>query len=259
MILKASNIQASVDDKNLTLEILPQTTSTNDHLKTITKNNHHAYACLAELQTQGKGRFNRQWHSPAEKNIYLSLSSYFDTSINNLSGLSLVIGLAVCEAIEQQTSFTDCKIKWPNDLIANAEKLGGILIENEAINTDSCRMIIGVGLNVNMAAASEADITQAWTSLYKLTGAEQDRNNLAASLINTLQAYITRFSEQGLTPFLDEWQQRDYLYNKNITLCIAEKNQAGKCVGIDAQGKLLLQTADQKIKAFSAGEASIAK
>lgn len=251
-------------------DIFEKTDSTNEDLKEFSNQNKKIRVCLAETQLQGKGRFNREWYSPFGKNIYFSMLYPFAKDISELSGLSLVVGLAVCSAIESVigsdismenrfSGLAQMKVKWPNDIYADQSKLAGILIETEAEANGFCQVIMGIGINVNMPDAPKKSISKSWTSLLKITQQYQDRNILCAALINFLIDYLKLFSSEGLLAFLDEWKKRDYLFNKAITIVSGEKKLRGICVGINKQGFLQLKTSDGSIKTSASGDTILQK
>ena len=185
----------------------------------------------------------------------------FEKDISELSGLSLVVSLAICHAIESKVDLksNELKVKWPNDIFLKEQKIAGILIEIQAESNGNCQVIIGTGINVNMKNAAEKTIDQAWTSLLNTTKEHQDRNILCAAIADTLIDYFERFSKKGLSAFTKEWRERDRLINSDISILCQDKTQKGTCVGINNQGHLLLKTKDGKIVNFSSGDAQLLK
>ncbi len=248
--------------KNIDLDILEKTKSTNDYLKQFLCQKQKIKICLAEMQTQGKGRMQRKWYSPFGENIYCSILYTFDKNISELSGLSLIVALAICQAINTtlQLPANQLQIKWPNDIINNDCKIAGILIELQAESHNSCQVIIGIGINVNMQHIIDFDLlAQNWSSLFMINNKYQDRNILCANLIDYLLDYLELFSYEGLKVFMDEWQNKDYLLGKNISLFSGDKKSHGICLGINNQANLLLQTAKNKILNFIAGDTTLRK
>ncbi len=245
--INASNTKAK---KILQLEVFEKIGSTNDYLKEILKNliengtstkyikknksnaindnnkndkavkKNKIRVCMAEMQSQGKGRLGRRWYSPFGQNIYLSMLYPFEKDVSELTGLSLVVALSICDAIGLMLpSFQETlSVKWPNDVLINGSKLAGTLIEIQAESNGFCNAIIGIGINVNMEKANKSDINQNWSSLLQVAGRHLDRNRLAANLISSLMDYLQRFSCKGLGPFLDEWKERDILFGRKIAL-----------------------------------------
>lgn len=259
ILLNEKNLQNDIN-QTVQLEVLEKINSTNDYLKHFTSQNKTIRVCLAEMQTQGKGRLNRQWHSPFGKNINFSLLYPFQKDISELSGLSLVVGLAICRAIENILHLKSLlSVKWPNDISVNGQKISGTLIEIQAESNGSCQAIIGVGINVNLEQATSEQINQPWTSLSQLTGHYIDRNLLSSALIQNLIEYIERFSQLGLNVFIDEWQERDALFGNLVEVASARKKYKGMGYGINQQGHFLLKMPDNAVKAFASGDASIVK
>lgn len=248
ILLDKNKIIALCNNKNFTIEVLEKINSTNDYLK----NKSNVDFVLCEIQTQGRGRFNRVWHSPFAQNIYFSMRYTFEKDLSALSGLSLVVSLAVCRAISDKAFCSE--VKWPNDILINKKKLAGILIDVQAESNGFCNAIIGIGINVNMQSASSTKINQAWTSLQNETENYADRNLIAATLIDTLRDYLFRFSENGFGIFLEEWKTKDALRNHSIELIQGHKKFSGVYAGIDKNGCLLLKVDDNSVRAFSSGD-----
>lgn len=253
-LLDAEEIIKQLSEKVI-VEIFESMTSTNDYLKNIKQP--QTRICLAEQQTQGRGRLNREWHSPFGKNIYLSCLFAFEKDISALAGLSMVTSLAIVKALNSCSIDQDLVVKWPNDILYQKQKLAGSLIEVQAETHNVSYAIVGVGINVNMQQAS--GISQAWTSMSRILGQQVNRNKVCVQVINHLLAYFAKFNEQGFAPFIDEWMQADCLMNQSIQLRNLDKIVNGKMCGINEQGYLLLQLEDGSIKAFSSGDTSIAK
>lgn len=162
-------------------------TSTNDILLSEIKNNPKKnIALLAEEQTAGRGRLGRPWISPAQQNIYLSLSWYFKKPVAELAGLSITVGECLVNALKDFGITQKFTIKWPNDLLYNNQKFCGILIETTAIDKNHTVAVIGIGLNVNYSDEKDDTIDQPWTSLQKITCHTHNRNILIAYILNTL-------------------------------------------------------------------------
>ena len=259
ILLDLEKIKKAVRAKSTCISLFKQVSSTNECLKR-TNSIQLVNICLAEMQTQGKGRFQHSWYSPFGKNIYLSLKYPLNTlnkDMNKFSSLSLVCGLAVCKAIEEKCKLIQpLFIKWPNDIICEDKKLAGILIEIEVDKAGFCSTIIGIGLNVNMEY-DEDKITQRWISLKNLTTTYQDRNPLCAALINHLIDYVSIFEKQYLNNFLGIWKAKDYLLNKPIRLKLGHHILQGKGFGINKQGHLVINLSDGSQRTFSAGDATL--
>ncbi len=212
-------------------------------------------AAIAEFQTQGRGRLKRQWVSPFADNITASVRYPFNKDMSELSGLSLVVSLAMVHAIEKVSGLNGrLSVKWPNDVFYQDKKLGGTLIEIEAEPHGFCHVIIGMGVNVNSQQLLSDATIRPWASLRQITGQYIDRNLLAIELLRETKVYLDRFQQHGLSEFMQEWQALDCLQGKAITLNNLGKKIDGTVKGINQLGHLQLQMPDQSIKAFAAGD-----
>ena len=260
-LLAENEIVESIDAKIKSLineiEIFDQIPSTNTYL--MERNHDNAASgtvCLAEQQSAGRGRRGRQWVSPFGCNIYMSILWRFQTSPMAISGLSLVIGIAVIRVLQFQ--YGDIfQLKWPNDIYCKGKKLGGILVEVSGESEGPCAAVIGLGLNIYLPETAAAEITQQWTDLCKITGQLcHDRNALVGELLNQLLPLISEFEKVGVASYLDEWRQYDCLKDKPATLHIGQHSYQGIVKGIDDQGLLLITKPDGNTQAYASGEVS---
>jgi BirA family transcriptional regulator, biotin operon repressor / biotin---[acetyl-CoA-carboxylase] ligase len=141
---------------------------------------------LADEQTAGRGRGAHGWHSPAGSGIYLSAVLRPKLSASEVLSVSLAAGVAAHTAIERVTGI-DIDLRWPNDLLFNERKLGGILIESASDGERVRHLVVGIGLNVNHADFP-ADIASTATSLRMVTGREWPRTELIFALLESLDA-----------------------------------------------------------------------
>lgn len=257
ILLSANKIAKKISEK-IDITVFESVASTNDYLKSL-KPDKKIKACLAEQQTKGKGRLNREWYSPFGRNIYLSLLYPFQKDVSELSGLSMVTSLAIVNTLKEFGINKDMYVKWPNDIIYANKKISGSLIEIQAETHGSSRAIIGIGINVNMLNDKEEQISQAWSSMQKVLGVYIDRNELATALLNNLLDYLNRFERQGFLAFMNEWMQMDCLTNQFIAVKNLNQKSEGTVTGINEQGHLLLKLADGRVRAFSSGDTTIVK
>lgn len=213
--------------------------------------------CCAELQTQGRGRFGRPWHSPFGENIYFSSRWHFDCDLSHLSGLSLVVSLAVLSTLAQFGIREQIRVKWPNDILWQDKKLCGTLIEIVAESNSSADVVIGVGINVNAISMTHLQIDRPTCSLYEITGKYFDRNSLIARLIIQLNELINEFMVQGFVAFMSKWHEVDYLKGQTITVKHPTGSITGIANGVDEKGQLLLVDAGGTCHALSSGDASL--
>ena len=209
--------------------------------------------CLADCQTAGRGRRGHAWQSPKGENLYLSLGLTFHGGFALLDGLSLVLGVAVADTLEQLGA-TNVGLIWPNDIFIGERKLGGILVELQGeLQEGIVQVIVGIGVNVHMTRAELVD--QPWTSLAAaFPDRSWGRNQLAAALIQAVQACTSVFARQGFHAFRPAWQARDIHFGKSLRARQGQLEGVG--AGIDDAGNYLLRTDDGLVPVRS-GEISL--
>ena len=213
--------------------------------------------CLAETQTNGRGRFGRHWHSPFGENIYCSISISLDKTLSQLSGLSLVVSLAVINALRSCKIKEKISVKWPNDMLFDMKKLGGCLIEMGMSCKHGSNIVIGIGLNINSKTESSSVVERPWCSLYDITGKTWDRNIVIAHILTQLQKHLIRFTEEGFTVFLDEWHLVDALYGQEITVSHQKIIMNGIAKGVSHEGYLVLLDKEGQTHFLSSGDTSL--
>lgn len=214
-----------------------------------------AMVLLAEQQTGGRGRRGRAWASPVAANLYLSIARHFSGGLARLGGLSLVAGVAVAEALRVQ-GFADVGLKWPNDLVVDGRKLGGLLVEGGGEHGGPIRAVIGIGINVRMPEAFAAAIDQPWIDLAAMAASAPSRNAIAALVLTQLLPVLERFDEEGLAPFLERYASLDALAGREVLIHSAASTEQGFAEGIAADGALRVRMAGQ-IRNVHAGEVSV--
>lgn len=210
---------------------------------------------LAERQSAGRGRRGRAWTSPLAAHVYLSVSRRFDGGIAALQGLSLAVGVAAAEAL-QALGYRGIGLKWPNDLLAEGGKLGGILVEVGGDAAGPLRVVVGLGLNVAMPADAARDIDQPWCDLARLSATPPDREAVCVALLDALLPMLARFERDGLAPSLEAWARHDLLAGRAVRITEGERVYEGIAAGIDADGALRLRGPDGERRCH-AGEASL--
>lgn len=239
------------------LEVFPSLDSTNSYLlRRAAQGAPRGALCLAEYQTSGKGRRGRRWVSPFGSNLYLSLLWRFDHYSAELSGLSLLVGLTIAELVRSLGGNEVC-LKWPNDILFERKKLGGVLLELSNDKTGGCYVVIGVGFNVSMPLTEGRDIEQPWTDMASiLAEGLPSRNRLAAGLAEALLEAVLSFEARGLEGLPHAWRDYDCLHGSYVTLNFPSTVKSGRAIGIDSLGRLRLER-DGMEEVYSSGEISL--
>ncbi len=256
-LLDRDAILAGVDSgyrSALSLVVLDEVDSTNaEVLRQVADGVSGVPVAIADCQTAGRGRRGRVWSSPRGQNLYLSIGLTFHGGFSVLDGLSLVLGVAVANALETLGA-SDIGLKWPNDIFLPSGKLGGILIELQGeLQEGVVQVIAGIGINVHMAEAEEVD--QPWSSLGNASpGIDWSRNAIAGNIITAVLDAAHQFSENGFRDFHAPWQRRDIFAGMPLEARNGELHGTGE--GIDEAGNYLLRT-ERGVVPVRAGEISL--
>ncbi|MGP4843611.1 biotin--[acetyl-CoA-carboxylase] ligase [Marinobacter sp. 1Y8] len=236
------------------LEVLDNVDSTNTRVMQRGKRGgDEVFICVADRQTQGRGRRGRVWSSPAGENIYLSMGVRLQGGFSALEGLSLVVGIGVCRALES-LGLKGAGLKWPNDVLFDGCKLAGILIELQGELEGAVRVIVGVGINVHMNRV-DAAVDQPWVSLDAAApSVPWKRNEVIAAVVNQALDALAQFEREGFAAFQDDWRIRDSLLG--VSLRTEPEDVQGIGAGVDSTGAYLLETASGQVT-VRAGELSL--
>ena len=215
---------------------------------------------LAERQTGGRGRRGRSWASPLAAHVYLSIGRRFEGGLARLGGLSLVAGIAACEAL-RELGHAQVGLKWPNDLVVadghGLRKLGGLLVEGGGEHAGAARAVIGLGVNVRMPATMAAGIDQAWIDLAAMTDAPPLRNIVVACLLKHLLPALAHFDGNGLSGFLPRFAALDALAGRDVQIHEGAQTWSATSLGIAADGALRVRDGDGRERHVHAADVSL--
>lgn len=256
-LLDAAQINRSQDMARPQILVHEITDSTNNQLQqrlkagTITES---GSSIVAEAQTAGRGRRGRNWYSPFGCNLYFSMYWRLAHGMQAAMGLSLVVGLAITRTLKQHYA-VNAKLKWPNDVYINEQKVAGILVELSGQVDADCEAIIGIGLNIHMPSSASSNIDQPFTTLAQHSVEPINRNQLIVNLQTELIQILTEFSQSGFANFVNEFNTVNQYQDQPIKV-IAATEKLGICRGVDQQGGLLLETSET-IESIYGGEVSV--
>jgi BirA family biotin operon repressor/biotin-[acetyl-CoA-carboxylase] ligase len=189
----------------------------------------------AQVQTAGRGRRGRRWYSARGAGVTFSLSTVIRRPARELAGLSLVAGVAAARAL-RALGVAQAALKWPNDLVVDGAKLGGILVE-----TRGSFAVIGLGINCRRDAALETRLRRPIAALEQFIPV--DRNRLIERIARNLLEAMGTFQARGLEPLLREWERMDAHAGKRLRVRLADgRVLTGLARGLDGDGGLRLQT-----------------
>lgn len=230
------------------LQVLPEIDSTNRYLlDQPPPAPGFFHAVLADYQTAGRGRMGKVWRAPRSSSICLSFAYAFRTPPRTLPTLSLAVGVAIVDVL-RELRVPDVALKWPNDIVVGEAKLGGILIEARGAGSANLLTVIGLGLNVDLAGATEKELAPDRSGpiidLKRCVADLPGRATVAAMLIDTICKALHRFDDQGFAAFRNGWNNCDWLRGRHTTVETPSGRIAGAADGVDEDGALLLMTRD---------------
>jgi BirA family biotin operon repressor/biotin-[acetyl-CoA-carboxylase] ligase len=236
----------------LTIDIVDEIDSTNSELMRRARAGDLAPVVLAaKRQTAGRGRMGRVWqgggaHAGLPDCLMFSLGMRLAPA--SWSGLSLAVGVALAESLDPRV-----QLKWPNDLLLQGRKLGGILVETASSGqaAEAARQVV-VGCGINLRTPAQEGLS--WPAIgldacLPLPDFESLLNRLATSVAHSMLL----FQEQGFAPFAPRFAQRDALLGLAVG---ASDGATGTAQGVDVDGALLLHTA-QGLRRIVSSEVSV--
>jgi BirA family biotin operon repressor/biotin-[acetyl-CoA-carboxylase] ligase len=240
-------LYAAVDDgvraRIDVIEVFPEIDSTNSYLLNQAAPGHgRCRIAIADHQTAGRGQRGNVWESPRLAGIYLSCAYTFSKMPRHFSCLTLAVGIAVAEALNELGA--SCRLKWPNDLVVNNGKLGGILTETQGAKGGTATVVTGIGLNLDFGEQLDS-ITASIGRVSDLRQAIEEmpeRTLIAKSIIEHTVAALISFDNRGFSPFQERWKMFDWLFDKAVRVAGNGGVLDGIACGIDDDGALLIRT-----------------
>ena len=209
---------------------------------------------LARHQTAGRGRLDRQWHSPSSSGLCLSMSYTFRHAPTSLPCVTLAIGIGIAQALERLGA-RGVGLKWPNDLVVRDGKLGGILTETRSSGGGVLTVVIGIGINIDLSNVGQAESIRSRigyaSDLASCVRELPSRSHISAALIEALFNSLATFEDDGFADFHAQWDRFDWLHGQRVRVEQDGGIVAGLCQGIDGDGALLLRTDGGRIRILS--------
>jgi len=193
---------------------------------------------VAEAQSAGRGRLQRTWHSPYGKNLYLSCVLRPALHPSEVHPLTFISSLAVYDTLASEG--LEPRLKWPNDVLIDGRKVSGTLIELSC-EADRVRfVVIGIGLNVNMADMN-AEIADKATSLLIVSRKPFERTRICGMLLGNLERYYEMVRSQGVGRVCRSWEERAGIRGAYMEITQMGRTYRGVSEGIDSDGAVLLR------------------
>jgi BirA family biotin operon repressor/biotin-[acetyl-CoA-carboxylase] ligase len=215
----------------------------------------HGTVVIAEEQTAGRGRAGHTWHSEKTNGIYMTVLLRPPVSPQQAPLVTMVAGLAVREAIIEQTGLTP-DLRWPNDLLFGRKKFCGILTEMNAEQDQIHFVAVGIGVNVNHEQIPD-ELKKIATSLRIETGREQSRVEIVARLLRHLETYYNLFLAEGPAAIVARFSEvSSFARGKRVRIETASETYTGTTAGLEPGGLLRVKRDDGRTLPVIAGTLS---
>lgn len=216
------------------------------------------FVVLSRAQTGGRGRLGRRWFSADHGNLYLTFVFQPRLPPQQMQTFTLWMGAAICDFLNQREN-VPVQLKWPNDLLLDQKKIGGMLTEARVDHDQIRDLVFGLGLNVNGRRESlPAELREIATSIAAGAGRSLRLNEFAAALIHCVfeayRVFTRRSHEEDFRRF---WSRYDALFGEPVTACQGSLEVSGIARGIDEDGCLLLAQANGSHHRVSAGDVTL--
>ncbi|WP_010049485.1 biotin--[acetyl-CoA-carboxylase] ligase [Carnobacterium maltaromaticum] len=212
---------------------------------------------IAEEQIGARGRLGRTWNSTKGKSVALSITLTPSISPTNASLITQIVAAAFVLASEP---ILPVKIKWPNDIVVNGQKLCGILTEMSAELTEIHYVVVGIGINTNLDITDFSDELQKKATSFALQlGQKIDPNQLISAFLNQFEHLYQEFIETGSTEkFLTICREHSAVIGKDIHVISSKETRQAQAITIDNAGQLIVKfKGDTESTPLLAGEISI--
>lgn len=228
--------------------------STNDYAKQIASTSNEGTVIISEEQTKGRGRLGRLWYSTQGEGIWMSIILKPNIEPYKAPFLTLIAGASIVKTLNDLGIKT--MIKWPNDIIINNKKVAGILTELSAEIDRVNHIVLGIGINVKTMEFSQ-QISDIATSLYK-EGYEVSRVDIVRSVLKEFEELYTNYIKyEDKDKTLDICRRYSAVIGKEVYTLNGEDKKLVKCIDINQNGNLVVETMNKEIKEIVSGEVSI--
>ncbi len=217
----------------------------------------HGTVVVADRQTMGRGRIGREWQSDTSDGLWFTIVLRPDLEPENIQVITLAASVAVVEAIKETEGIV-CGIKWPNDIILDGKKLGGILTELSAEPGHVNYIVVGIGINANQdSEIFDYEIRQRAISLKMHKGETISRSNLLASILVNFEKIYKSVLLGKNKDIIDRWTDYSVTIGKEVKVAYRDVEYIGTAQSIAYDGKLIVKCKDGVIREISAGEIQV--
>ena len=242
------------------IRVFQETSSTNDVVEKLARDGvPEGVVVFAESQTKGRGRLGRKWLSPAGRGLWFSVLLRPNLRPQAATQMTIATAVAVARAIRQQTGLKP-GIKWPNDILLQGRKTAGILTELSAELDHIKYLVIGIGVDVNVAPTEfPPDLRKLATSLRIEAGRPLNRADVAVAILRALDDDYARIAAGHFEAVANEWAEHCTTLGQPVTIHIGDRRIHGRAEALDEDGALLLRTEHGRLERIIGGDVMMEK
>lgn len=212
---------------------------------------------VAETQTAGKGRRGREWYSPRNQGIYVSIILRPVLPLNEISRIPLMAAVATAEALQHELNLNPA-IKWPNDILINNRKIVGILSEAVADMDGVQYIVMGIGININNKLEDfPADLRTPATSVLIEQDRPISRIRLLQQLLLRLEYHYNLLLSGNFILTLEKARSLSLVFGQKVKLDSGNEVVSGQALDINENGYLLVRDENGTIHTVMSGEISV--
>ncbi|GAB6183739.1 biotin--[acetyl-CoA-carboxylase] ligase [Thermodesulfovibrio hydrogeniphilus] len=212
---------------------------------------------IADRQTKGKGRLGRRWISPEGKNLYMSFALKPSITPKYATLITLTSVVACTTALRRITNIP-VQIKWPNDMLIDHKKVGGILSEMKIEGEKIKAAVVGVGININMTEEDiPEEIKEIATSLRICKGEEFSRAMIAVEVIKEFDKWYQLLEKKNRKTIIDRWMQLSGTIGRQVKIVLTDRELIATAEAIDEEGRLIVKLSDGTYEKICAGDVTL--
>jgi len=247
-------LERMLDTKTIGKKILffEEVDSTNNKAKQIALEEKEGTVVISEMQTSGRGRRGREWHSP-KGGIYVSFILKPNMSPEKAPQITLVSSLALVEALDSMFQKLNAKIKWPNDVLISGKKISGILTELSSDMEKINYIVVGVGVNISTGINN---LPENATSLKLEMNQDISVKLFLKSFLEHYDSIYQEYLNGSIDQIIKRWKNNSDTLGKKVKIIGINETYEGLAKDIDENGALILQTKEKEIKVYS-GDVSL--
>jgi BirA family biotin operon repressor/biotin-[acetyl-CoA-carboxylase] ligase len=215
----------------------------------------HGSVVIAETQTAGRGRRGRTWVSPAGNNVYCSIGLNKAIDAEYMGMISLQVGVCIAQVLLGE-GYSGLSLKWPNDILLQGKKLGGILIESRFNTANEFYLVIGFGLNTCLQESVTSQIDRPAIGLNQVSDSGVNRQRLFPELIGSIYDAVNAFQISGIPALIRRFSDLDSYLGKKVSIVSGEEITSGIYQGLEKTGQIQIRT-KRGLELFSAAEISL--